>query len=138
MTIEVISYLLGIILVIYLIFKVFFFLIQQEYNWQRLYIFLLIALALDILSTIYFVYFLQLGWSSEMNYMVRRFGDSMGHLNALLLNHFALAIILGLFGFFTNKILEFITYIVYNFFIFILILTILTNIIMSTLVVIFK
>src|SRR3989344_7494504 len=101
--IVVLSYLAGIILFIYLIIRVFLFISNGHYEPATLLAFVLMAMAMDILSTLYFVHILGFGWKFEGNAMVREFGNSIGHLNALLINHFLLFLMIYLLGVFFKK-----------------------------------
>lgn len=129
----ILSYIGGIILFLYLTAKIFIFLTKKDHkpsNQLRLIALLLVA---DILSTIYFVHVLGLGWTAEANAMVRKFGNSIGHLNSLLINHLLLIAGLCLLHVIFKKrphLLE----AVYGLFILVFSLAVVGNLIFSTLI----
>lgn len=114
------------------------FLAKRDMEWQEWFLVLLMALAADILSTIYFVYIANLGWSGEVNITVQYLGPYIGNFNALLINHFMLALILGLVGFIFRK--EYTSIYILPYFIFIMLLSgvTLSNIILTTLEIVTK
>lgn len=127
------SYIAGVIVLFYLMARVFIFLIKKDHEPSNLLRLLAILMVADILSTIYFVHILGFGWTSEANAMVRKFGNSIGHLNSLLLNH--LILISGLY--LLNIIFKKRTHLleaVYGLFILLFSFAIIVNIIFSTLI----
>ena len=130
------SHLAGIALFLFLMIKIFIFLIKKDFAPKILLKLVLVAMIADILSTIYFVYVLGFGWIIEGNTMVRRYGESIGHLNALLLNHALLFLILYSFGIVLKKIPHGLK-LIYGIFIMLFSYATITNIIFTTLLKVF-
>lgn len=102
---------IGAVLVIYsAIIGIFIFILRREQDWKEWlwYKIVLMCLATDILSTLYFVYILGFGWEIEANITVRTYGSLVGNFNALLINHLSLAGFIGLVGLFFRKKLTFV------------------------------
>lgn len=135
---EILAYLTGIFLIIYCLYKIVMLLIKKDWRFNQLFIFFLLALVADILSTVFVVHILGMGWSVEKNYMVNKYGNALGHLNVLLLNHFLLAITGYLIGYLSNKITPTLSLFFYGCVILLLFNVTLNNIIMGILVTIFK
>ena len=114
--IGVLSYLAGMALFMYLLFGILTFIMATA----------------DILSTIYFVYILGFGWKAEENVTVREFGNSIGHFNALLVNHLVMVSVLYLLGVILKKHLNSLVFI-YKLFIILFSSATLINIIFPTL-----
>ena len=133
----VLGYLAGITLLVYLIIRVFIFISRGYYEPATLLAFVLMAMAIDILSTVYFVHILGLGWELEGNAMVRQYGNSVGHLNALLINHFLLFSMLYFLGVIFKK-WPFGLCLVYRIFILLFSSAVLINLIFPTLTKIFN
>ena len=131
-----ISYLVGIAIFLFLMVKIFIFLIKKNFAPKALLELVLVAMVADILSTIYFVYILGFGWIIEGNTTVRQYGESIGHLNALLLNHALLFLILYLFGIVLKKIPHGLK-LIYGIFIMLFSYATITNIIFTTLLKVF-
>jgi len=135
---EVFFTFLGVILIIIGATYTLVFLVSKKREWKEWYFILIVFLVLDIISTCYFVYFLGMGWEAEKNEVVRRYGDKIGHLNALLLNHLSLASVAFLIGFCFKKIFPLIYILLYGLTIIMLAFAILINTILTTLHVYFR
>jgi hypothetical protein len=98
------AYAIGVIIIFYCLIRIFIYVTRKDWKFNDLFIFFLIALACDILSTFYFVYILGLGWSKEANYLIGKYGYTFGHLNVLFFNHFLIATGGYIFGFLLNKL----------------------------------
>ena len=102
----------------------------KEWFWYKL---VLIFLAADILSTMYFVYLLGFGWETEANITVRTYGSLVGNFNALMINHLSLAGLIGLVGLFFRKRLTSMYIFICTIFIIILTQATLSNLLFPTL-----